>query len=203
MSKLNLPNVSLIIVDCVDYDRAKLSFDHCSSFINFGESKILTHFDIDSPEIVKIPQITNITEYSDFMIYDFAKYINTEFVMVAQWDGFIRNMELWDDRFLDYDYIGAPWPPRLLFPGVPKSFNVGNGGFSIRSKRLMDQISTDKKLTYHALEDVMICQLNRAYLEEKGFTYAPTEVAEKFSWECGEHRESFGVHQRIKLVRPT
>jgi DNA polymerase-3 subunit gamma/tau len=29
----------------------------------------------------------------------------------------------------------------------------------------------------------------------------PEEIANKFSWECGDHRESFGVHQRLKLVR--
>jgi hypothetical protein len=202
MEKINLPNVSLIIVDCVDYDRAKLSFDHCSSYINFGESKILTHFDIDSPEIVKIPKISSIETYSRFMIYDLPKYVNTEFVMIAQWDGFIRDINLWDPEFLNYDYIGAPWPSNVLYDGVPKNFNVGNGGFCIRSKKLIDFISTDPKLTTHYLEDVMICQLNRAYLEANGFRFAPTLLAYKFSWECGEDHPSFGVHQRIKLVHP-
>jgi hypothetical protein len=64
MSKLSLPNVSLIIADCVDYDRAKLSFDHCTSYINFGEAKILTSADVNSPEVVKIPHIGSIQEYS-------------------------------------------------------------------------------------------------------------------------------------------
>lgn len=201
MEKINLPNVTLIIVDCVDYERAKLSFDHCTSYINFGQAKLLTHFNIDSPEIVKIPQISSIKAYSDFMIYELYKYCDTEFMLVAQWDGFIRNMKLWDEQFLNYDYIGAPWPSTVLFPGVPSHFNVGNGGFSIRSTKLMECIATDKNLTYHNLEDVMICQLNRAYLETKGFKYAPFELAYKFSWECGEEHDSFGVHQRIKLVR--
>lgn len=200
---ISLPNVHLIIVDCLDYDRAKLSFDHCSSYINFGESTILTSLDIDSPEIVKIPHINSIPTYSDFMIYDFHKYINKEFVLSAQWDGFIRDISLWDDEFLQYDYIGAPWPASILYPGVPEHFNVGNGGFSLRSKRLMEFMATDKNLTYHHLEDVMICQLNRAYLEMHGFKFAPLEVAKKFSWECGPEHPSFGVHQRIKLVRPS
>lgn len=203
MSKINLPNVTLLLVDCVEYDRVKLSFDHCSSYINFGESKILTSLEINSPEIVKIPNISSIDEYSNFMIYDLPKYVNTEHVLVAQWDGFIRNIELWDDEFLKYDYIGAPWPEEVLYNGVPKNFNVGNGGFSLRSKRLIDFVSTDKKLTHHYLEDVMICQLNRAYLEATGFTFAPLELAEKFSWECGPQRDSFGVHKMFKLVRPS
>jgi hypothetical protein len=201
MKKLDLPNLSLIIADCVNYERAKLSFDHCTSFINFGEAKILTSIDVDSPEVVKISPITRIEEYCPFMIYELPKYVNTEMVMVAQWDGFIRDINLWDDDFLKYDYIGAPWPDSILFPGVPKHFNVGNGGFSIRSKKLIDFLATDKNITYHVLEDVMICQLNRAYLEMKGFKFAPTELASKFSWECGPIHDSFGVHARIKLIR--
>jgi hypothetical protein len=202
MSKLSLPNLSLLIVDCVEYNRAKLSFDHCCSYIDFGDAKILTHFDIEADHIVKIPQISDIDSYSNFMVRTLANYITTDYVMVAQWDGFIRNMDMWDDAFLQYDYIGAPWPTHLLFPGVPKKFNVGNGGFSIRSKRLQEFLRDDTNLTEHRLEDVMICQLNRAYLEKCGFTFAPLEIANRFSWECGEHRESFGVHQRIKLVKP-
>jgi hypothetical protein len=201
MNKLSLPNLSLLVVDCVEYDRAKLAFDHCRSYIEFGDAKILTHFDINEEHIVKIPQISTIDAYSHFMVRELANYITTEYVMVAQWDGFIRNMDLWDSRFLEYDYIGAPWPHRLLFPGVPTKFNVGNGGFSIRSKRLQEFLRDNDSLTNHRLEDVMICQLNRAYLEKCGFTFAPEEIANKFSWECGDHRESFGVHQRLKLVR--
>ena len=137
------------------------------------------------------------------MVYGLHHYCHTEKMLVAQWDGFIKDVNLWDDRFMDYDYIGAPWPPGILYPGIPKHFNVGNGGFSIRSKKLMQFMATDKNLTYHDLEDVMICQLNRAYLEMNGFSYAPTDIANKFSWECGEYRDSFGVHQRIKLVKPS
>ncbi len=203
MEKINLPTVTLLLVDCVDYKRAKLSFDHCCSYVNFGAAHILTSLDIDSPEVVKIPHIGSIPEYSDFMVYKLADYVHTEHVLVAQWDGFIRNIELWSDDFLQYDYIGAPWPESVLYPGVPKQFNVGNGGFSLRSKKLIDCVSKDPKLTYHHLEDVMICQLNRAYLEMKDFTFAPLEVAKQFSWECGPEHPSFGVHARIKLVQPT
>jgi hypothetical protein len=200
---IEIPNLQLLIVDCVDYDRAKLAFDHCSSFIKFGDSTILTSIDVDSPEVKKIPHIGSIDDYSNFMIYELHKYVTKDIVLIAQWDGFIRAMELWDDQFLQYDYIGAPWPPGILFSGVPKQFNVGNGGFSIRSKKLIEFMATDKRLTHHYLEDVMICQLNRAYLEMNGFSFAPEDVAAKFSWECGPEHPSFGVHQRIKLVRPT
>ena len=38
------------------------------------------------------------------------EYINSEHVLVIQDDGHIVNPDIWDDNFLDYDYIGAPWP---------------------------------------------------------------------------------------------
>jgi hypothetical protein len=122
--------------------------------------------------------------------------------MIAQWDGFIRDVSLWDDEFLKYDYIGAPWPSSVLMPGVPVQFNVGNGGFCIRSKKLLDFVATDSRIINHYLEDVVYAQLNRAYLEMNGFTFAPFELARKFSWECMPDAPSFGVHARMKLVRP-
>lgn len=196
-----LPSVTLIVVDCVDYERAKLALEHCAACCEFNSFKLLTHLDIKDPRVVKIPKISSIEEYSRFMIRDLADYFTTDHVLVAQWDGFVWKPELWDDEFLKYDYIGAPWPDKILFPGVPKRFNVGNGGFSIRSKKLQDFLKNDQNLTMHRAEDVVICQLNRAYLEAKGFTFAPFDLAKRFSWECLEQSPAFGVHARLKLVK--
>jgi hypothetical protein len=191
----------LIIADCVDFNRAALSFNHCQADIKFGAAKLLTHFDVDSPLVQKIPQIKSIQEYSNFMIKDLANYFDTEFVLVAQWDGFVWHPELWEDEFLKYDYIGAPWPDSLLTHGAPLKFNVGNGGFSLRSKRLQDFLRDDDNLVMHRAEDVAICQLNRAYLEKCGFTFAPYETAERFSLENGPMVARFGAHARVKLVK--
>lgn len=199
--KLQLPSITLLVADCVDYDRAKLAFDHCRYSCNFGQAKLLTHFDVQDPFVVKIPQIKSIEEYSTFMIKDLASYVDTEHVLVAQWDGFVWKPELWEDEFLKYDYIGAPWPENVLFKGVPKHFNVGNGGFSLRSKKLQDFLQKDSNIILHRAGDVAICQLNRAYLEAKGFTFAPFDVAKRFSWGCLEMSPAFGVHARLKLIK--
>lgn len=199
--KPNLPTVTLIIADCVDYDRAKLAFDHCRNSVNFGAVKLLTSFDVADQHVVRIPKISSIEEYSRFIIKDLTDYVDTQHVLVAQWDGFIWKPELWDNTFLQYDYIGAPWPDNILFKGVPKHFTVGNGGFSLRSKRLQDFLKKDDNITMHRAEDVAICQLNRAYLEAKGFNFAPLELAKKFSWECLEQSPAFGVHARLKLIK--
>lgn len=198
---IELPNVTLAIVDCLNYEKAKLSFDHCRLSMNFGDHKFLTHFDVDNKYIVKISKISSRVEYTRFIINDLTKYFDTEYVMVAQWDGFIWNPDLWEDEFLKYDYIGAPWPIDLLKEGVPQHFTVGNGGFSIRSKRLQDFISYNRQISWHPAEDVMICQLNRAYLEASGFTFAPEDVATRFSLENGEAVPRFGAHARVTLVK--
>ena len=198
--KPQLPTVTLIIADSLNYDRARLSFNHCRNNCDFGAAKLLTHFNVQNPFIVKIPKIKSTEEYSTFIIKELANYFDTEHVLVAQWDGFVWNPDLWEDNFLKYDYIGAPWPDCCILPGIPKHFNVGNGGFSIRSKKLQDFLRDDKNIILHPAEDVAICQLNRNYLETKGFTFAPFDVAKRtFSWENLEMSPAFGVHFRLRL----
>jgi len=197
--KIPLPDVTLVIVDCVDYARARMSFEHNMSICDFGDAKLLTDADINDPFVHRIPSIRSIEHYSRFMIEELTHHFDTPHVLVAQWDGFIWNPALWSDEFLNYDYVGAPWPSQILQKGVPKNFTVGNGGFSLRSKRLQDFLSTEKGLIPHAAEDVVIGQLNRAYLECMGFRFAPEVLARRFSWEYTEMAPAFGVHARLHL----
>jgi hypothetical protein len=76
---------------------------------------------------------------------------------------------------------------------------VGNGGFSLRSRKLLHVcgFDSDIQLTNQEpiAEDNIIAQHNRAYLErEYDIKFAPTEVAKRFSFELGNYRESFGFH---------
>jgi len=119
--------------------------------------------------------------------------IDTEHALYVQWDGMATRPDLWDDEFLKYDYIGAPWPWK------EEGFNVGNGGFSLRSRKLLRTCGFDSaiQLTKQepVAEDNSIGQHNRAYLEFKyGIKFAPTDVAKRFSFELGDYRESFGFH---------
>ena len=76
-------------------------------------------------------------------------YIDSDFVLIIQDDGHIVNPHLWDNEFLNYDYIGAPWPnnkkwknrfskyDEKVSSNIIRNFNlnnIGNGGFSLRSK---------------------------------------------------------------------
>jgi len=97
--------------------------------------------------------------------------------MIVQRDGFFINVNAWRNEFLDYDYIGAPWADG----------GVGNGGFSIRSKRLLKFVanhptSSDPQFDFSP-EDGLICSTFRKDLESTGHRFAPTNVAANFSRE--------------------
>lgn len=197
---IEISKVTIVIVDCVDYNRSKFSLDHSCSKVKFKEAKLLSHFDEHEPYSIKIDRINSIRDYSKFLIKNLTDYFDTEFVINAQHDGFVWNPEMWSDEFYEYDYIGAPWPEQVLIDGMPKHFNVGNGGFSLRSKRLQDFLKNDENIILSYAEDVAICQLNRMYLISKGFKFAPYEVAKRFSYEHlpWKHDEqivkAFGCH---------
>jgi hypothetical protein len=189
----------LIIVDGVDYARAKTALLHCTALCDFADARILTHLPSDDHFRHQIKPIESIYDYSEFVIKELANYFATAHVLLAQWDGFVWQTGMWSDEFLVYDYIGAPWPDKFLVKGIPRHFNVGNGGFSLRSRRLQEFLRDDPNIIVHKVEDVAICQLNRAYLEVKGFTFAPVEVARRFSWELLDQQPAFGAHGRLRL----
>lgn len=158
--------------------------------------KLFTHVDIPSIdpriEVVKVPPMTTFPEYSKFVFKDLVKYIDTSHVLLVQQDGYVLNGSAWSEEFVGYDYIGAPW----FWDRI-----VGNGGFSIRSKRLMEELA---KPEYTDLdpEDDKICRKYRKQLEERGFTWAPLEVASRFSIENqgldlrGKYEGQLGWHGR-------
>jgi hypothetical protein len=141
--------------------------------------------------ITLLSPIKSIHEYSKFMIKDLYKYINTDFVLCTQWDAFVLNADAWTDKFLEYDYVGAPW-------WYPSGGNIGNGGFSLRSKRFLEVCSKLPIKNYHP-EDLMICRVYKHLLEKEGIKFAPEELAAKFSFEGNQkygHKWNgqFGFH---------
>jgi hypothetical protein len=79
-------------------------------------------------------------------------------VLVAQWDGFVWQHRMWDPAFLDYDYIGAPWPAHLTRGEQHRNHRVGNGGFSLRSRKLQQFLAEDPRVEVTDNEDVVICR---------------------------------------------
>jgi hypothetical protein len=102
---------------------------------------------------------------------------------MTQWDGYILNGSAWNDEFLKYDFVGAPW----FWDNV-----VGNAGFALISKRLLEEFS---KPEYEASPfDINLCRKHREQLEKLGFTFAPESIASKFSCENQPYEGQFGWH---------
>lgn len=126
--------------------------------------------------------------------YEFWKHITTDFALFMHLDGFIVNPEKWESGFLQYDFIGAPWGPEYK-PTDP--YRVGNDGFCLKSKRLMNFVAT---LPWKPMPaDILICCHYRREIEDAGFKFAPVEVAARFSVEtiCPETPKDlkcFGFH---------
>jgi Protein of unknown function (DUF5672) len=137
-------------------------------------------------------------------------YIDTEFALIIQHDGYILNPAAWNESFFKYDYIGAPYVNngKLI---------VGNGGFSLRSKKLIRLLSKDNNICVddkyktgcyfknstlrycHENEDQIISQIMRSHLERNGISFAPINLARQFAIE-GNHMagkkwtRQFGFH---------
>lgn len=180
--QLELPTVTLLGTDCRDKTGIIKAGEVSCLDIQFGEVKIITD------ELFR-----GIENYSRWYIKECAKFIDTEHVLIIHADGYVLNQMAWQNDWLQYDYIGATW-------WYKDNMNVGNGGFSLRSKKLLDIIANDPHITDLHPEDDRICRMYRPYLEQKyDIKYAPEEVANKFSIEAynspdNEYNGQFGFH---------
>lgn len=191
---LHLPSVTLVTVNCDKIDTGITAIQECTRGIKFGAVKFLSSTDRDVPDLVKIPHLNNIQDYSRFIVKELYKYIDTEFALIVQSDGYVKNPAAWDSAFLQFDYIGATW-------WYKDGMNVGNGGFSLRSKKLLQILGTDPQIKLTHPEDHHICRTYRRYLQRAhGIRFASEEAARKFSIEGHGRQEKkfytneFGFH---------
>ena len=188
---LHLPDVTLLGVTSATPDRLEAAHAACTEHIEFGCVRLIT----GAP-------FQRIEDYCEWICTELYKHVPTSHVLIFQWDGYVKNWRAWSNDWLQYDYIGAPW-------GFPDGHNVGNGGFSLRSRRLMEIVATDPAIKRHHPEDRRICRDYRPHLEQvHGIRFAPEDVARRFSIEgWGQanrtHTTEFGFHGvRVKFAPP-
>lgn len=189
MKKIN--NCSLIAIDCYNYGGAVSSLKKSMAQCEFDKVLFFTdiEIEIEGIEVIKIPSISSKDEYSQFILKEVWKFIDTEFVLVTQHDSWVLNADSFDDGLYRVDYAGALW---LETDGLAN----GNGGFSWRSKKLMNIVGNDPFVSATTPEDVALCRVYRNYLETKyGLVWATDELCEKFAFELKEPNQStFGFH---------
>src|SRR5690242_17088416 len=130
--KLQLSNVTLISVAGSKQAQTIAAMYKSMAQIDFGAVKLITNINISCSgiDVINVGGLNTWELYNEFLIKKLDDYFDTDYCLIIQWDGYVLDADQWDERFLDYDYIGAKWLD------LGKSYNVGNGGFSLRSKRL-------------------------------------------------------------------
>ena len=132
-------------------------------------------------------------DYQRFMLR-LNDYVTSPHVLVIQLDGHILHPELWSDEFLNYDYVGAPWPDdpswieaqfpltRSIFLANEKRCRVGNGGFSLRSRRFLEYAASFEDTGGYG-EDAFLCIHNYRVALERGVRFPSVQTAMRFSIE--------------------
>lgn len=186
---LKLPNVSLICLTGKDFQIHKKAIDKSCEGIEFGAVKIIWD-----------EKIKSIDDWNYKIIYELHKYVETDFALLIHPDGYVINPHLWNEEWLQYDYIGAPWPlPQDDYSyrtDAGELVRVGNS-VSLRSKKILElpsKLGLEWKPNDYGFtnEDGFLCVHNRDILREHGMKFAPLEVAVHFSKEH-EIPENVGV----------
>lgn len=205
MEKLDLSNITLVTVNSDCPGEGVHALKYSSNHINFKDVVLLTHADKEYEGITKIktPNIKSVKMYNDFML-GLGNYIDSEYLLVIQSDGFVVNPNMWDTQFLEYDYIGAPWPnnpqwiqdqseekQKTLQQGIEKN-RIGNGGFSLRSRKFLNY-SKHYNDCEGLGEDFFLCALNYDNAIKHDIKFPSLDIAYKFSYEnrCEEFNDNY------------
>lgn len=193
--KLNLPGVTLICLTNKDFEAHKRAVDKSCEQINFGAVKIIWD-----------EKCISIDEWNRKIVYELWKYVDTSHALLIHADGAVQDPSMWDDEWLELDYIGSPWP----LPQDDYSYRdykgqihrVGNS-VSLRSRKLMElpsKIGMPWRDYYgFTNEDGFICVHNRHIFERFGCKFGTFEQALKFGKEAplpeNEGLSTFVYHQ--------
>lgn len=193
---INLENVTLIAMSSINIRKTIKALQYSMREIQFKDVVLVTHkkpFSLPGDiRYAYIEKLDSINKFNYAAVYELYKYVTTDFALLIHADGFVVNPDKWQDKFLEYDYIGSPWPLPSEDDNVSYRDIYGNicrvgNSVSIRSKRLLElpsKINMEWK-PFHGWynEDGFICCNNRHIFEQYGMKFAPLEVAVYFGHE--------------------
>lgn len=172
-TKLYLKDVTLFGINAANPAGLLRAADICQEGISFAETVVITERLF--PGATREEGRRN---YSEFLIKKLTNYFTTSHVLVFDDDGYVQCPHAWDDKWLGLDWLGSPWE-------FYDHHQVGNGGFSLRSKKLCDILAADDAIDDYMPEDDRICRKYRPYLEEKyGIKFGTLDQARKFGIEA-------------------
>lgn len=193
---LKLPDVTLIAFGSTNVGGMRKALDASIRGVDFWDVKLVDE------------ECNGIDEWNRKIIFDLTDFIETPFAILIHPDGYVVNPESWDEDWLSFDYMGAPWPlPTDDYSyRTPKGeiVRVGNS-VSLRSKKILDlprQLGLEWKSYFgNTNEDGFLTCHNRDVLKEHGVNFAPIEVAKWFSKELdmpenADVDKPFAFHKR-------
>ena len=199
---LDLPGVTLCCVDTANHALALRALALSRRGIRFARSVLVTDAlppAMTAPQGVDLARIEPLAtreQYSQFVLKELGRLVDTPHVLLIQWDGYVVNPQAWDPAFLACDYLGAKWFWHT------DGMRVGNGGFSLRSRRLLGALQ-DPRITLIEAEDTTICRSFRPLLErEYGIVFGNEALADRFSFEAAYPiGKPFGFHGLFNFCR--
>lgn len=165
-----------------------LDHDHAGSVNALQRSS--EAIDFGAVLLIEDAKIKNVDDWNKAIIYDLWRYIPTEFAMLIHADGYIIHPELWNPEWLNYSFIGAPWPlPKDNYSYRDDKGNIQRVGNSVSLRRsdiltLPYTLGLEWKSFYgNTNEDGFLACHHRTILEENGVKFPPLEIAVHFSKE--------------------
>lgn len=197
---LSLPDVTLCAVTSINHELTVRAMNKCLEHCSFADVVLISSQPVEAPFRVEIIPPFSGSYYSTFVCQNLAKYTTSAYNLLIQYDGYILEPSAWSDQFFDYDYIGAKWPWHI------EGRRVGNSGFCLRSKKLLN-ILADMPLppAGEFVDDTFICHTSRDFLENTHkIKIAPDEIADRFAYERHQpDRPTFGFHGLFNFWRHT
>jgi tetratricopeptide (TPR) repeat protein len=192
---LQLPSVTLACIDTANHALALRALECSCAGVHFARTLLLTDavpYGVHVPDGVEVAPIAPIASrdaYSNFVLKQLRSFVTTEHVLLVQWDGYVVNPGAWDPAFLECDYLGAKWF------WYDDGMRVGNGGFSLRSRRLLAALD-DPRIVLVGAEDTTIGRTFRPLLErEHGIRFGSDALADRFAFEAAYPiGRPFGFH---------
>jgi hypothetical protein len=198
-------SITAVCVDTLNHEMALIACERMAK-LGFAETVLVTdegarpHLrarPVDGLRVETIAPLRGRSAYSQYVLKSLPALVATSHALIFQWDGFVLEPFRWDPAFMEYDYIGGLFPP-----DVAAHYNcwVGNGGFCLRSSRLMQAAASMLDDCEGAPEDTVICvALARALEQDHGIRFAPPDVAMQFS--VADSNVPANRHKRPDLVR--
>jgi hypothetical protein len=209
-------SITLVCVDSINPYKALRVVEYCNEKFKFDRAILFTCDHSTKSKDIEIiyTKNFNLTDYNTFLLKELNDYIKTDYCLIIQTDGFILNPKLWNDDFLNYDFIGAPLSDFESWLNLQNNDFIEkwkknnfddykwpqNGGFSLRTKKLLKASAECPFPVIDIAEDNYINVYHREWFEMKGLKFAPKDLAYEFSVENPlknykyDFKNCFGFH---------